>query len=268
MKNLTITLAIIISLFFIAVSFVADKNEDLSQYYFTGKIDLHKYPEFKNCGYKEDPEVKFHIYDNKIFIECRVAFCTECDRDFGHRVYKMIDGKYKFIANNNLNLSLVSSNGKIEELKIVDRKKLENKSRLDLKNNSCEIAKFISQFNMAYYFNEIKSSKKKDHKLYKLGYYDDKNNSYDFSQWFLDLVYYKNLKMAVFEPAEENDVKFFNGNNCLKKIFQRDQNYSEDNLVIIKNCKAKEADIYLKINNCIVTKYQDLNSININIKNQ
>ena len=43
MKNLTITLAIIISLFFIAVSFMADKNEDLSKYHFTGKDDLQDY---------------------------------------------------------------------------------------------------------------------------------------------------------------------------------------------------------------------------------
>ena len=42
----------------------------------------------------------------------------------------------------------------------------------------------------------------------------------------------------------------------MKKMPTKNLNFPEENLVVIEKCEEKEENIYLKINNCIVTKYQ------------
>lgn len=251
-KILFVKAVLVLIFLFPSFVFVAEAAErDWSQYYFTGKVDVEKYSEFNKCGYREGLEVKFHIYDNMIF--------AECYGEFGFRSYGFSSKKYTLITNEGIDLSLVVNDGRIVDFKVGNIKKLQNVQRLNIAKNSCEIARFVGNFSKAYRWVEISSRKIKGYKMYVFGSYNKNDGKYVYGDWLLDILKYKNLTMALYHIEEEEDFMMLNGNVCIRKISVNNSDYSKDardDVVVKTSCNSKEEKIYLKIKNCVVTKYQ------------
>jgi hypothetical protein len=219
---------------------------DYRDYYFKGIIDLKKYPQFKYGNDEQNLEVKFNIYDNKIF--------TEYEGDYGWLTSsKVNDGSYDFTTEDNIKLEVASVNGEITGLIIKNTEELENKKKLSLKSDSCEIAGFISKFKLAYHKEEIKLSKNSDYKFFGLGDYNKRENKYFFDSWVLGIFKYRNKLLSSY-MTNEGDMKMMNGHSCFEYREANEGSFKE-NLVSIRNCKASKEKIYLEIEECIVTKY-------------
>ncbi len=241
-------IAAVLLLFFLTTSLSIAITPDYRDYYFKGTIDLKKYPQFRNCGYKEGIEVQFNIYDNKIF--------AECESEYGSQVsVKINDGIYDFVTEDGIKIRITSANGKIADFITNNNKELKDKKKLNFKNDSCKIAGFISNFHDTYQFKEFQNGYGINYKQYSIGSnariidgHEIKDDYYDFSSFFINLYRYKG-EILVSNVDINGSMQAENGIYCAK-VF----NPKKKELIII-DCDTKKKDIYLKWENCIITEY-------------